>query len=244
MIVTSCATRTRHDGELRPHVAAIVRKLLTPTSTYIRLTILALLLSGGAAKADEPLSDVGIDSIAVCYNFECKTRATISLSSAQWAEVAGWLSPPADNAADERDRIRRAVGWMEELAGRQTPTHRDVAGNLPAGAEMPGQLDCIDESRNTTTYLRLFEKNRLLRFHRVVERAYRRAIFDQHWAGQLETVNGGERFVVDSWFQDNGMLPYIQPTDDWKDIPLFTSYFDNSRKFENKVPEQKAPGAD
>jgi|GEM_PF-172809 len=204
---------------------------------------LALLAFSPSASADTKLSEIGIDAIAVCYNFECKKRDTVSLNSTEWSEVAGWLNPAADNAATERDRIRRAIGWMEELIGRRTPTHRDVAGNLPAGAEMPGQLDCIDESRNTTTYLRLLEKNGLLRFHRVVERAYRRAIFDQHWSGQLEQLSNGDRFVVDSWFQDNGMLPYIQPTNNWKDISLFTSYFDNSRKFEHQRSKQDAQSA-
>ena len=55
----------------------------------------------------------------------------------------------------------------------------------------------------------LFYKQGHMRFHRPVERAYRRGGFDQHWAGQLEEITTGTRFVIDSWFQDNGMLPHV-----------------------------------
>jgi len=194
------------------------------------LLVLTLGLTVSTRASDEAsvLSSIGINSVAVCYNFSCSERSHVSLSQHEWAQVAGWFNPAASNAGEERQQIRHAVGWMEELVGRHTPTHRDVAGNLPENAQMPGQLDCIDESRNTTTYLKLLQTNNLLRFHRVVERAYRRALFDQHWSGQIEEISNGDRYVVDSWFQDNGMLPYVQSVNSWKQIPLFSSFQDNS----------------
>lgn len=119
---------------------------------------------------------------------------------------------------------------MEVIVGRYTPTHRDVGGDLGnPDAQYPGQLDCIDESLNTTTYLKLFEQNNLLKHHKVIDRAYRRAIFDQHWAGQIETIEGGERWVVDSWFQHNGYLPYLQASEDWENINIFTANLDSSQ---------------
>ena len=110
------------------------------------------------------------------------------------------------------------VGWLEVVIGRHTPTHRDKGLNLEKNPEFPGQLDCIDESLNITQYMNLFQEQGHMRRHRVVDRAYRRAGFDAHWAGQIEEVETGERFVIDSWFQDNGMLPYISPSTDWFDL--------------------------
>ena len=49
-------------------------------------------------------------------------------------------------------------------------------------------MDCIDESVNTTTYLKLFENHGLLRWHRTIERIQRRGIVDAHWAGQIEEL--------------------------------------------------------
>ncbi len=172
-----------------------------------------------------------IPAFDVCMNFGCKDKQSVTLSEQDWQSVANWFTELATSAEQERDQVRRAIGWMEVIVGRYTPTHRDVGGNLlkEEDTPFPGQLDCIDESTNTTTYLKLFEQSGLLRFHQVIDRAYRRTLFDQHWAGQLEVLDSGERWVVDSWFQNNGDLPYLQQAVKWEDIPLITSYFDSSQ---------------
>ena len=163
-------------------------------------------------------------------NFSCREEQTIAISLEEWNSIADWLRPPATSAEIERTNIKNAIGWMEVIVGRHTPTHRDVGGDLGnPEAKYPGQLDCIDESLNTTTYLKLFEQNSLLKYHKVIDRAYRRAIFDQHWAGQIQDLETGERWVVDSWFQHNGYLPYLQTSKNWEDISLFTANLDSSQ---------------
>ncbi len=168
---------------------------------------------------------VTLDAIAACYDFACKQRSLVNLPLTEWAEVSNWLKPAATTAEQERQQIKQAIGWMEILIGRHTPTHRDFAFALPAGQDdvsalFPDQQDCIDEATNTTTYLRLLELNGVFKHHMVVEQAYRRAIFDQHWAGQTMEKSSGERFVVDSWFQPDGYLPIIQASKDWQDINI------------------------
>ncbi len=163
-------------------------------------------------------------------NFGCKQKQVIAIKEEEWNGAVNWFSAPARTAQQERSQIKQAVGWMEVIAGRYTPTHKDVGGNFGEGATFPGQLDCIDESLNTDTYLKLFELNGFLRHHKVVERAYRRAVFDQHWSGQIEELDSGERWVVDSWFQHNGNLPYVQRSKLWEDISLLTSLIDSSQE--------------
>ena len=194
-------------------------------TNFVALVLIST-FSTAAIANDAPIS---INRIPVCMNFGCKTKEIISLSDKEWKSVANWLQPNVVDAHSERENIQKAIGWMEVLVGRHTPTHRDVGGDLKDNAKFPGQLDCIDEANNTTTYLQLFEENGLLQHHKVVEQAYRRAIFDQHWAGQIETLETGERWVVDSWFQNNGHLPYLQLSSEWEDIPFFTSYLDSSQ---------------
>ncbi|GIT47966.1 MAG: hypothetical protein Ct9H300mP13_7620 [Gammaproteobacteria bacterium] len=105
-----------------------------------------------------------------------KTQVKINITEQEWQSVAGWFHPRATTAEAERHQIRQAIGWMEVVVGRYTPTYRDKALNLEYGGKSPGQMDCIDESLNVTQYLSLFESRGLLRWHRVVERAYRRAL--------------------------------------------------------------------
>ena len=112
--------------------------------------------------------------------------------------------------------IRRAIAVLEHIAGTQTPTFRD-RGRNPIVDDWPGQMDCIDESTNTKRYLDLLQERGLLRWHRVVERAYRTPhLVDPHWAGQIVELETLDHYVVDSWFLDNGELPYIQAISAWK----------------------------
>ena len=167
-------------------------------------------------------------NIPVCHGFNCNFISTISLSDGEWASVTGWFKSDSSNPDTERSQIRHAIGWMEVLVGRHGPGRKDRALDLKHATSRIGQMDCIDESINTTTYLKLFEKQGLLRWHRVVQRVQRRAIFDAHWASQIEEVVTGDHYVIDSWFQDNGMLPNVQRTKDWIDIPFYTALRDNS----------------
>ena len=164
--------------------------------------------------------------IPVCYNFNCKSRANVSLTLSEWQTVTKGFSPAAVSAEQEREYIKEAIARLEEFVGRHTPTWRDVGTNLPTTEgkrpSFPGQLDCIDESINTTTYLQLLERNGLLKYHVVSERAYRRSLFSQHWAGQIMENTNNQSFVIDSWFYDNGEPPYIEPLETWADLSIFS----------------------
>ncbi len=176
--------------------------------------------------------NISLDAIPVCYDFGCKNRTTVNLPLDEWHTVAHWFSPAAATPAVEREQIKNAIGWMEVVIGRHTPTHKDLAFDLPANGDedgiFPGQLDCIDEAVNTTSYLKLFETHGLLKHHAVLEAAYRRSLFDQHWAGQVREKQTGKRFVIDSWFQPNGYLPVVQDGKHWQDISLLSAVVDNS----------------
>lgn len=155
-------------------------------------------------------------SVDICYDYACNTRSRITLSMEEWRRIAA-LFQDVRSSVQERQSIRQAIALMEQAAGRQTPTFRDRGGNNKLmDDEEAGHMDCIDESTNTTSYLHLFERNGLLSKHRVRERVSRAPyIFDVHWGAVIEEIGSGRRYVVDSWFFDNGQPPVIQPLEDW-----------------------------
>lgn len=194
--------------------------------------------SAFAAESDADIrqAPLSLNNIPVCYNFGCEERQIVSLSQSEWRGAAGWFTP-VSSAVEELQQIRKAIGWMEVLIGRHTPTHRDIGMNWAEEGDTPwpGQMDCIDESTNTTTYLKLFEQHGLFKWHRVVERENRRAFWDQHWTAQVEELRTGARYAVDSWFQDNGALPYVQKIEDWKKIQsAVTSLFNTAPEYLNR----------
>jgi hypothetical protein len=156
------------------------------------------------------------DGFPVCYGHECSRQQLVQLDDRQWQIVRALFSPAATSAA-ERAMIRRAIAQLEDFAGVLAGTSGDRGGNV-AGAGMPGQMDCIDESINTTTYLTLLQQDGLLRWHEVQERVRRsKWVLDVHWTAVMRETASGQRYAVDAWFLDNGEPPYIQRLEDWLD---------------------------
>jgi hypothetical protein len=109
--------------------------------------------------------------------------------------------------------VRQADAEFERIAGRHTPMHRDGPKNQGSGN---GQTDCVAESTNTTTCLRMLDERGLLLWHEVMNREFRGPLqLDTHWSAQLRDRTTGERYAVDSWYLENGRPPYVQLTREW-----------------------------
>ncbi|MBD3610054.1 MAG: hypothetical protein HUJ30_05845 [Gammaproteobacteria bacterium] len=140
------------------------------------------------------------------------TFDTLSLS-----KIAALFSS-VKSPAEERQQLRLAIAEFELLAAQYTPTGNDVGENYREGMKETGQQDCIDESLNTSTYISYMLEQGWLKWHKLEERAFRAPwLFDQHWSAQISQINTGTRYVVDSWFFDNGQPAVIQTLADWLD---------------------------
>ena len=149
-----------------------------------------------------------------CYDFGCKTKRELRFDERQWGEIKTLFASGMVDSAAEKQAIRRAVAMMERMSGEQTDTHLDQGGNYP-GSDIPGQMDCIDESTNTFQYLSALEELELLKWHRVDIKQRRIVWFATHWTASIREIGNNQLFAVDSWYRDNGEMPYIQPLADW-----------------------------
>lgn len=171
------------------------------------LTLLPLAAPVAAAGAP-PL-------VNVCWDFGCKSSARHVLPAADWAAIRDLFVPPAPDPASERRRIAAAIARFERAVGTATGTDADRGGNV-TGSGLPGQMDCIDESRNTAGYLGVLAERGLLAWHDVGRRHKRLVwVLDQHWTAVVVERSSGTRWAVDSWFLDNGRRPYVQRLDRW-----------------------------
>lgn len=160
------------------------------------------------------------EPISVCYNYGCLAEAEVFYSDAQLRRV-GDLLGDAHNALYERALLGVALGWMLGWAGEQSPIAADRGGNY-ADEGVHGRMDCIDHSTTTTRLLRLFERHGWLRFHRVLTPVRRtQALVFEHFSAQIEeqTKSGDDlefkRYVVDSWFVDNGQPVVVMSLERW-----------------------------
>lgn len=170
------------------------------------LPILLMFLSLPSGAADE---------VIVCYNYGCAAIDTVELDS-NVLNAARRLLLRAKDAVGEREAISLSVGLFETAAGQQTPTWADKGGNIDDDG-VDGRMDCIDESTNTTNYLRLLENKRWLRFHRVLTSVMRAPMWvNDHWTARIVEMQTGSEFAVDSWFFDNGQPAFVAPLEEWR----------------------------
>ena len=167
---------------------------------------------------EDIITDPAPDAFSICYNHTCKEVATVSLDGRQWRQVQAVFTPPATSSVQERRKVAEAVALFERIVGGLVGTEGDKGGNLQGLLSGGRQLDCIDESTNTTTFLAMLEKERLLRWHSVEDRSSRGFfIFGMpHTTAVVKDKVTGEKWVVDSWFHDNGVPPEILPLGEWR----------------------------
>lgn len=157
-------------------------------------------------------------AFSICFDHTCKEVATISLDVQQWRQIQALFTPRTTDAAVERQRVADAVSLLERWTGDIVGTANDKGGNLKGLLSAGHQMDCIDESTNTTTYMAMLSKDRLLHWHTVEDRSTRGFfIFGMpHTTAVLKDRSTGQKWAVDSWFHDNGVAPEIVPLNQWR----------------------------
>lgn len=198
-------------------------KLMRPRIVIVATTaLLSMLLSSCGHSPAGSLQaryreENKIAAFLVCSEYNCSTRQWVSLNETEWNEVRSNFLPAPLNAVEERERIRSAIALIERLVGPKAGTDIDRAGAAILTLDKRGQLDCIDEAYNTTTYLRLMDADNLVRFHDIGEPARRGYIFNR-WPHNTATVverGTGASYAVDSWFGANGALPDVVTLQSW-----------------------------
>ncbi len=176
----------------------------------------ALDCAADAFVRDDIITDPDPAQFNICYDHGCASLAWVKLGPEQWQQVRAIFAKPAVAAAEERAQIAAGIALLETIVGALTGTAGDRGGNWK-GLGLPGQMDCIDESTNTTIYLRMLQKYGLLRWHTVADRVTRWTPFSwPHTTAVIVERDGPERWAVDSWFLDNGEPPFVLPLETWR----------------------------
>lgn len=180
----------------------------------------AALMVSACARNDHNLHTEYLDQFAdpnptlsdftVCHGFFCTVRSPATINENQWQRVTAIFKTRAKNARIERQQIARAVAMIQTIVGPQTGTnahqwtHRNMLV-LPNGGDLT-QLDCIDTSVNTWTYMTLMERSGLFAFHRVAPLSYA----PLRNTAVLQEINGGY-FAIDASLVDVGVPPPVMP---------------------------------
>jgi len=151
-----------------------------------------------------------------CYGYGCKYKARIALTEEEWRPVRAMFDPPPEDASAERGLVAEAIGEIESLVGLRTGTsvhQEDSRFNFGD----PTQLDCVDDSVNTWTYLTMLAHDGLLRYHTVAGLAHRGTLLTLNFSNTavLMQKGNGQQFAIDPWLSDAGLPPPVIPLELW-----------------------------
>ncbi len=159
------------------------------------------------------------ESFPHCEGYGCPVYKNVKLNARDWKIITHAFGRPAKNAEDERRKIAGAIGVFEQIVGPLTGTDVDRAGTFLKMGE--GQLDCVDESTNTTIYMMLLRDKGLIRFHDIQQPQVRWPILSgrgwMHQTAVITETKTGKAYAIDSWFGDNGDGAWVVPLETWRD---------------------------
>ncbi|MBL6992161.1 MAG: hypothetical protein ISR65_20420 [Bacteriovoracaceae bacterium] len=151
-----------------------------------------------------------------CSGTMCLRKFTTSISNEQWGVIEKkFLS--VTTPEQERVAIADAIGLFEKYVGAKP--HINTANDKGGGAihlDATGvQMNCIDESHNSTTYLLILEQMGLLKYHqtdKILMRGY--FLADVHYSAAMIDARG-TIWAVESYYRDNGQQAVVLPKKDW-----------------------------
>ena len=166
--------------------------------------------------------DISPKNFSVCHQYGCKVIQNISIEENIWEKLIRDFINRSASSSHERALIAEYIGKMELVVGRLTNTQYDRAGTFllflnPTKASS-NQMDCIDESINSFSYIKLLQNSGWLHFHDLKGLVTRGGIAAgyPHTAVLIIEKSSNKKFVVDSWFLDNGRPAAIVPYKLWK----------------------------
>lgn len=155
-----------------------------------------------------------------CHSYGCDKKAQISFSAEDWQQIETIFTPAPQSSEEERRAISHGISTFEVLVGEKAGTANDKGGTFRRMMAGGTQLDCVDESLNSTIYLTLLERKGLLKYHNVGAPAVRLPIIHAgRWPHQTATIIDKEtkiHYAADSWFHDNGFPAEIVTLKKWK----------------------------
>lgn len=195
-------------------------------SAKLAVVVLAGLLAGcqGLHRGD-PLqwyvSQNGIpprdgNRVSVCHSFGCQLKTTVTFDERDIGRMRRLIGNGGPR--EEREGIRRMIAWAETRVAPAAGSADDFPGLDLGNAGVPGQMDCIDEASNTTSYLLVAERNGLLRHHRVGKPVARGFFLDgryPHATAVIIEKTDGTPWAVDSWPHRNGEKPDMMTLQAW-----------------------------
>lgn len=157
--------------------------------------------------------------IIACHGYGCVRRMAISVDGALLSRAGAILKQGHGSAKAERQALARVVGAYTAYLASSLGGKPDTPGSPPGMSGMHGQMDCLDETANTSSLLLVLQEQGLLAHHRVRQPESRGFFLDgryPHFSAVITDTRTGEEWAVDPWKKAPGQQPDILPLSRWR----------------------------
>ncbi|WP_252924055.1 hypothetical protein [Aliihoeflea sp. 40Bstr573] len=181
--------------------------------------IVVVAAAGGCTSVssnyNDDIADVSNGRLTVCHGFDCRNQTTLTFSADEQQRLGALFAKSLDAAA-ERQSIAEAVQIFENATTSRLGVADKPKSDLSQTGQH-GQMDCIDESTNTRTFLRYLQSSGLVKHHEVQTNVTRGVLFDGRYFHATAVIRdkGGQRWAVDSWYEPAGGAPDVMRLQEW-----------------------------
>lgn len=190
---------------------------------YLFFLTVIVCLSGCHGKAGLNLGQysdptASKDDFLYCYGYGCSQKIRLGFSQHEWKTISKIFRKKSKTAEIERQKIGKAIALMEKYTGALAKTENDLP-KAPIFRDTYFELDCIDETVNTTKYLTFLKDADFLKHHDVGKPIYKGMVLNgvyPHNSASIVERETGEIYAVDSYIYKNGAEPNIRGFENWR----------------------------
>jgi hypothetical protein len=161
------------------------------------------------------------DRIIGCHGYGCEHRTEIAVQPSWFGKVAAVMRQGRSSPEAERKALREAVRIYTAYLARRFGGKPDVPKSPASLSGKIGQMDCLDETANTTSLLLVLKHNGLL-VHHQVERPQSRGFFLDgrypHYTAVIVDSRSRIAWAVDPWARMPGQKPDLLPLEEWQKV--------------------------
>lgn len=153
----------------------------------------------------------------ICHGFSCSYKTRMGFEKQDWQALLAHFNPPARTAEEERRTIAMAVRNIERYINQNSGLHPDQ-GKAETFEKDEDQMDCVDETINTSLYLKFLDEAGVFRFHEFAQPVHRGYLVNGMWphnSAAVREISTGVIYVIDSYYYDSGEKIAVVPFDTW-----------------------------
>ncbi len=172
---------------------------------------------GGINLAKYNHTNESLDEFIMCHGYGCTSKTYAWFTPKQWKSIQNIFKRPSKTPEAEREKIATAISKMETYISHLIGTEEDQA-KAPIFKQSDFELDCIDETVNTSKFLRFLSQEGLLAHHKIGRPAYRGIgsnFMYPHNTATIVEIETNDIYVVDSYVYENALRPDMRPLGEW-----------------------------